>query len=286
MARVLYVDIDVHHADGVEGILQGVPNCFCLSIHHKAKGFYPGTGSLRESSGRRGVLNVPVQRGCTDDEFATMLLPSLRAMLRRSQPDGIVLQAGCDGLGQDPTAAWNLTHASYRAVVNYIVRLGLPTVILGGGGYKHSVAARCNAHVVDAAIGACLEHPLQVSSSGEPAEIPCQPGWSALPLYVPPGERTEAFRPSAAESLMRPAEDAAVAALLGTEWVCPMLLRAVSGRESLVRSSHLKALMKVLDEEFSYGASEAVEDSGIEAVIDNSPGRGESADSQRQGGGC
>lgn len=266
-ARVLYIDIDVHHADGVEGILQGVPNCYCLSVHHRSKGFYPGSGALRESCGRKGIMNVPVQRGCTDAEFCAMVLPALRAMVRFAQPDGIVLQAGCDGLGQDPTAAWNLTHASYRAVVNWIVRLGLPTVILGGGGYKHTVAARCNAHILDAAIGACKEHPL-ADSDGRPSLFPASSGWSCLPSYVIPTEKLAGFKPSAAEMLMSPAADAVAAGALGSSWACSMQLCAIRGRQSMVRAEHLARLKKVLEEQFGYGADEEREDQRVAAGRD------------------
>ena len=90
--RVLYVDIDVHHCDGVEQAFEATDRVFRLSFHHLAKGFFPGTGRARERGQGRGrfhSLNVPLREGICDKPFCSLfatgeaLLCDLTIMLSR-----------------------------------------------------------------------------------------------------------------------------------------------------------------------------------------------------------
>ena len=117
-ARVLYVDIDVHHGDGVEEAFYASDRCvsrfillpthglhssvcthsvFTLSFHKYGESFFPGTGSLNdigEQMGRYYALNVPLKDGVDDACFHSLFKPIVAEIIRVFHPSAIVLQCG------------------------------------------------------------------------------------------------------------------------------------------------------------------------------------------------
>ncbi|KAJ1974034.1 histone deacetylase hos1 [Dimargaris verticillata] len=148
--RVLYVDMDVHHGDGVEAAFQFSEKVYTLSFHRYDRGFYPGTGSCEfvgKGRGKHFALNVPLRQGLCDQTFAALFDRVLSQAVQAFRPNCIVLQCGCDGLAQDPTKEWNLTPSGLGAAVTAAMSHDLPVLFLGGGGYNHPNAARCNAYL-------------------------------------------------------------------------------------------------------------------------------------------
>ncbi|KAJ1981059.1 histone deacetylase hos1 [Dimargaris xerosporica] len=148
--RVLYVDMDVHHGDGVEAAFQFSEKVYTLSFHRYDRGFYPGTGSCEfvgKGRGKHFALNVPLRQGLCDQTFTALFGRVLSQTVQAFSPDCIVLQCGCDGLAQDPTKEWNLTPRGLGAAVTAAMSHSLPVLFLGGGGYNHPNAARCNVYL-------------------------------------------------------------------------------------------------------------------------------------------
>ncbi len=151
--RVLYVDIDAHHCDGVEEAFREDPGTLTLSLHMDTAYAYPGRGGRLEDSGSAAAghttLNVPLPRALTDAEYRLVFDAVWPAALARFRPDAIVLQAGTDMLAGDPLGKWRCATQTYLAVCERIVADaprhadGTPRVLAtGGGGYHPLLVAR------------------------------------------------------------------------------------------------------------------------------------------------
>ncbi|KAF9091174.1 Histone deacetylase 8 [Mortierella sp. AD031] len=100
--RVLYLDLDVHHGDGVEGAFQFTDKVLTVSIHHYAEGFYPGTGAGIPSSVRtKAVVNVPLKACLSDGALKKVFDDMIEPLVKQFSPDAVVLQCGVDGESSD-----------------------------------------------------------------------------------------------------------------------------------------------------------------------------------------
>lgn len=142
-ARVLYIDYDAHHGDGVQGIFYDDPAVLTLSIHESGRYLFPGTGfvdELGEGEGYGYSLNVPLEPFTEDDSWIgiySRLLPEVADAFR---PDVIVLQNGCDGHAYDPLTHLRATTRLYEETVRITCEVadrvcGGRIVATGGGGY-------------------------------------------------------------------------------------------------------------------------------------------------------
>ena len=87
--RVLYVDIDVHHGDGVQEAFYEDPSVFTLSLHHRGPGFYPGSGAGKEvgvGAGLYRCLNLPLRAGASDSTFSTVFSDAFDCVLASYKP--------------------------------------------------------------------------------------------------------------------------------------------------------------------------------------------------------
>lgn len=141
--RIAYVDIDVHHGDGVFYEFEEDPDLIVADIHEDGAYLYPGTGHTRES-GRGGAqgrkLNLPLRRGAGDAEFFAAWDEAER-FLERHAPEFFILQSGADGLAGDPLADLRLTPAVHTHAVRRLAALagrhaGGRLMVFGGGGYS------------------------------------------------------------------------------------------------------------------------------------------------------
>lgn len=133
LARVAYVDIDAHHADGVEAGLAGDPSVLLISVHEENR--WPFTGALGDDGGGN-VFNLPVPRGFNDTEMRAVLEGLILPRVSEFQPDLIVLQAGADALHEDPLSRLGLSNNAHRAVMAALRPLAPRFLLLGGGGYN------------------------------------------------------------------------------------------------------------------------------------------------------
>lgn len=143
--RVLSIDVDAHHCDGVQEAFYARRDVAVMSFHETGKMLFPGTGfeeETGEGEGRGYTINVPLPVG-TDDEaylraFDAIALPLMEAMA----PDVIVLELGMDGLAGDPLAHLHLTNNAYADIAERILGVGKPVLATGGGGYHVENAVR------------------------------------------------------------------------------------------------------------------------------------------------
>ncbi|BFZ55472.1 histone deacetylase [Savitreella phatthalungensis] len=149
--RVLYIDIDIHHGDGVQNAFYHTDRVMTLSFHKycpasRDEYFFPGTGALGETGvgkGRHYSLNFPLQDGITDVAYHEIFKQTVDAVCQSYRPSAIVLQCGADSLGCDRLGRFSLSIQGHAACVAHVKKKGIPMMVLGGGGYTLRNVARC-----------------------------------------------------------------------------------------------------------------------------------------------
>ncbi|KAG5437990.1 hypothetical protein PCANB_000337 [Pneumocystis canis] len=135
--RVLYIDIDVHHGDGVEEAFYTTDRVMTCSFHKYGE-YFPGTGELRDigvGKGKYYSVNFPLRDGIDDESYAFVFEPVVSACMEWYRPGAVVLQCGADSLAGDRLGCFNLSMKGHAACVKFVKKFGLPTLVLGGGGY-------------------------------------------------------------------------------------------------------------------------------------------------------
>ncbi|KAG2278275.1 hypothetical protein Bca52824_060830 [Brassica carinata] len=143
--RVLYVDIDVHHGDGVEEAFYTTDRVMTVSFH-KFGDFFPGTGHIRDIGAEKGkyyALNVPLNDGMDDESFRSMFRPLIQKVMDVYQPEAVVLQCGADSLSGDRLGCFNLSVKGHADCLRFLRSYNVPLMVLGGGGYTIRNVARC-----------------------------------------------------------------------------------------------------------------------------------------------
>ena len=154
---MLYIDIDIHHGDGVELAFYHSNRVMTVSFHKYTGDFFPGTGKLDDNGaglGKYFCLNVPLQDGIDDDMYLTVFKTVIGDTVTHFQPSSIVLQCGADSLGLDRLGAFNLSIAAHGECVNYVRTFGVPLLVVGGGGYTIKNVSRCWAYETAVLVGA------------------------------------------------------------------------------------------------------------------------------------
>ena len=144
LTRILYLDIDAHHGDGVQDAFHDDPRVFTLSVHEDGR--WPFTGAVGDRAGGH-ARNIPVPPGFNDSEMLWVLHEAVLPIVRHLRPQAIMLQCGADALEEDPLARLSLSNNAHRAVVRAILGLAPRLIVLGGGGYNPWTVARCWAGV-------------------------------------------------------------------------------------------------------------------------------------------
>lgn len=143
--RVLYVDIDVHHGDGVEEAFYTTDRVMTVSFH-KFGDFFPGTGHIKDvgvGPGKNYALNVPLNDGMDDENFRGLFRPIIQKVMEVYQPDAVVLQCGADSLSGDRLGCFNLSVKGHADCLRFLRSFNVPLMVLGGGGYTIRNVARC-----------------------------------------------------------------------------------------------------------------------------------------------
>ena len=138
--RVMYLDIDVHHGDGVEALFRSDPNVLTLSFHESGAWLFPGTGNVQDrgiGSAVDSVWNVPFSPNTGGDVWCTAVQAVTGQVRDLFKPDAIVLQLGADALAEDPLGHLVMTRWEWLDTVHKLLMSfgSIPIVILGGGGY-------------------------------------------------------------------------------------------------------------------------------------------------------
>lgn len=157
--RVLYIDLDLHHGDGVQEAFELTNKVMTVSFHHFNPGFFPGTGGLEEIGSFKGKycnVNVPLAAGINDAMFVDLFTRILGPVLARYRPEAIVCQCGADGLATD-LKIFNLTLEGYGGCLQYLLASGIPLLLLGGGGYNFVETAKLWTFLTSLACGMKLD---------------------------------------------------------------------------------------------------------------------------------
>ena len=160
--RVAYVDVDVHHGDGVQAIFWDDPRVLTVSLHESPISLFPGTGFPTEVGGAAAegtAVNVALPAGTGDAGWLRAFHAVVPSVVRAFRPQVLVSQCGCDSHLRDPLANLALSVEGQRAAQLAMRRLahelcGGRWVVLGGGGYGLvDVVPRTWSHLLATATG-------------------------------------------------------------------------------------------------------------------------------------
>jgi len=167
--RVLYLDVDVHHGDGVANAFYDRCDVMTISFHESGRMLFPGTGfedEIGTGAGCGYCINVPLPVGTYDQAymkaFKTLALPLIGAF----NPDVIVFELGADGLAGDPLAHLYLTNNVYADIINHLLSFDKPILTTGGGGYNIDNTARAWALAWSVLCGADSSEDMNLGAGG------------------------------------------------------------------------------------------------------------------------
>jgi acetoin utilization protein AcuC len=146
-SRILYIDIDAHHGDGVQQIFYEDPGVLTVSFHESGKYLFPGTGFIDEvgsGEGRGYSVNIPMPMYAGDEAYRLAFEETVPALFEWYKPEAVVAQLGIDTHYSDPLTSLTLTLNGYGDLVSQIkdladVHAGGRLLALGGGGYNLEV---------------------------------------------------------------------------------------------------------------------------------------------------
>lgn len=130
--RVMYIDLDAHHGDGVEDAFYEVPRVTTVSIHEQNRWPFSGTHSHPHA----GAFNFSVPPGINDSEFDHLIQNAVLPLVDAKDVDALVICCGADCLAGDPLSHMELSNTVLWDVVDQLIALDKITVVLGGGGYN------------------------------------------------------------------------------------------------------------------------------------------------------
>ena len=147
--RIAYVDIDVHHGDGIFYAYEEDPDLIFADIHEDGRFLYPGTGREDETgkgAAKGSKLNIPLQPGSGDAEFM-QAWPRVEQHLTRFEPEFLLFQCGADGLRDDPLAHLVYSPATHAYAARRLVAMSCQfskgrLMAFGGGGYNRPNLAK------------------------------------------------------------------------------------------------------------------------------------------------
>jgi acetoin utilization protein AcuC len=143
--KVAYIDIDVHHGDGVQEAFYATDKVLTISIHETGRQLFPGTGFVDETgkgAGKGYSVNVPMPAYADDDLFLYAFNEVVPPLIDKYKPDIVVSQLGVDTFRTDPLAHLNCTTNGFCAVLGKIREIAPRWVALGGGGYDIANVAK------------------------------------------------------------------------------------------------------------------------------------------------
>ena len=179
LTRILYVDVDAHHADGVQTIFYEDPRVMTISLHEDGHYLFPGTGftdEIGEGRGRGFAVNVPLPPYTRDVSYLYAFQEVVPPLARAFRPQIIVSQLGADGHHLDPLTHLMLTTETYEAVGRILDELsrelcGGRWVATAGGGYDLTAVPRVWTLLFAKMVGANLEDAIPVEWLRECSQV-------------------------------------------------------------------------------------------------------------------
>ncbi|GAB3130803.1 acetoin utilization protein AcuC [Microbispora hainanensis] len=161
--RIAYVDVDVHHGDGVQAAFYDDPRVLTISLHESPRTLFPGTGFPQETGADGTAVNVALPAGCGDAGWLRAFHAVVPPLLHAFAPQILVTQQGCDSHALDPLAHLMLSLDGQRMAYAALHRLAHETaggrwIAVGGGGYELvQVVPRAWTHLMAEALGRPVE---------------------------------------------------------------------------------------------------------------------------------
>jgi acetoin utilization deacetylase AcuC-like enzyme len=153
--NIFIFDYDVHHGDGTQHFVnmhakKEIPdksNIYFCSTHCYERGFYPGTGSFREST--EYVLNLPMDRFSTDSDYIEKFDNMVVPFMDNIKPDIIIVSNGFDAHKDDPMHVMELTAKYYEYVATYLKSLNIPLIYVLEGGYNPNIISSVSEKIIN-----------------------------------------------------------------------------------------------------------------------------------------
>jgi acetoin utilization protein AcuC len=149
-SKVMYLDVDCHHGDGVQWIFYDRKDVLKLDFHQDGRTLFPGSGHINEigkGAGKGYSLNVPLGEDTPDELYLDIFTRLVPQVMDAYQPDFLVMQCGVDTYFQDPLTRFGLSTSGHEQIFKNVLKW-VPKycknklIALGGGGYNISVVAR------------------------------------------------------------------------------------------------------------------------------------------------
>ena len=143
--RVVYLDIDAHHGDGVQNAFYDTDRVLTISLHESGVYFFPGTGFESETGagpGKGYCVNLPLLAHTDDALFMKAFDEVAFPLIAAYDPDVLVTQLGADTFRTDPLTRLEVTTHAYAYILKKLRALQIPWVAVGGGGYDMMNVAR------------------------------------------------------------------------------------------------------------------------------------------------
>jgi len=160
LRRILYVDLDAHHGDGVMYDYYYDPDLYIVDFHEDGRFLYPGTGFEGETGGGKAVgtkLNLPLKPWATDTDFEEKMKKAMQFISQRCF-ELMIFQAGVDSIAGDPISHLKLSASAHSHTISFLKELSRetgtsPLIVLGGGGYNPTNTAEVWLKIINALIG-------------------------------------------------------------------------------------------------------------------------------------
>lgn len=133
LTRILYVDLDAHHGDGVQDAFHDDERVLTISTHEAGR--WPYTGALLDQAGGM-ARNLPLPTGLNDSEFRHVVEDAIIPLASAFRPQAMLIQTGADALADDPLSLLSLSNNALWRAVRDLVGLAPRTIVVGGGGYN------------------------------------------------------------------------------------------------------------------------------------------------------
>ena len=137
--KILYVDIDAHHCDGVQDVFSNDETVNIISIHEEKR--WPFTGSIEDCK-INNLLNFPVSEYFNEEDMNFLINDFIVPYSKVLKPDLLIIQAGADMLRGDPQSRISLSINAYWKAVYDLLSICEKSLILGGGGYNPYLTAK------------------------------------------------------------------------------------------------------------------------------------------------
>ncbi|MBX2822372.1 MAG: acetoin utilization protein AcuC [Rhodothermaceae bacterium] len=192
--RVAYIDIDVHHGDGVQWVHYREPDILTISLHESGRYLFPNTGFVHEQGEGEGLgasINIPLEQHTDDASYLEAFDRVVPVALERFKPDVLLIAAGVDTHFRDPLAHLILTTQGLESLFNKLIALSDQytngrALFAQSGGYDDLASIRAWTILIHTLRGTAYPEELPASFI---EEILPEFGADALPLHDQPGDR-------------------------------------------------------------------------------------------------